>query len=275
MIRPILFATFIGAVFAPISAFAQDRDQTLADIRAELSQLAGTIQSLRAELVSGDGAGLQAAGGASALDRMNAIESELSRLTGQTEELGNRISRIAADGTTRIGDLEFRLCELEEGCDLSNLPITKELGGGAAPAGAAAMAPSAGPATAAGTEQEDFDRAMAALQAGDAQRAAELFASFAIAYPGGPLTGEAQYQRGEALARGGDTSSAARAYLESFSGAPDGPRAADSLLRLGQSLGQLGQVQEACVALSEVATRFPTAPAVSKSTATMRTLGCQ
>ena len=56
------------------------------------------------------------------------MESELQRLTSKTEELENRVNRIVADGTRRIGDLEFRLVELEGG-DVGALGQTSTLGG--------------------------------------------------------------------------------------------------------------------------------------------------
>ena len=279
-------ALLLSAALAlmPAAAFAQDKVQTLADIRAQLSQLAADLQALRSELVQGGAPAMQAAGGASALDRMNAIEAELSRLTAQTEQVQNQVNRVVADGTNRIGDLEFRLCELEEGCDPANLPVTQSLGG--APAGGsqgAAPVVTTQPATGAGTgapelavaEQADFDRAKAALDSGDFRGAADKFAAFAQAYPGSPLSGEAQYLRGEALEKTGDTANAARAFLQAFSGAPNGPRAPASLLRLGTTLGALGQAQEACVTLGEVGTRFPTAPEAVEAQAAMRKLNCQ
>lgn len=268
----------------PATVMAQDKARTLAEIRTQLSQLAGDLQALRSELVEGGAPAMQAAGGASALDRMNAMEAELSRLTSQTEQVQNQVNRVVSDGTNRIGDLEFRLCELEEGCDPANLPITQSLGG--APAGGAqgtAPVVTTQPATGTGSaapelavaEQADFDRAKAALDSGDFQGAADKFAAFGQAYPGSPLTGDAQYLRGEALEKVGDTANAARAYLQAFSGAPGGPRAPAALLRLGATLGTLGQAQEACVTLGEVGTRFPTAPEAVEAQATMRNLNCQ
>lgn len=279
MIRLPGLALCVFALAAPFAGAAGA--QSLADIRSELSQLASMLQSLKSELVS-SGTGLQAAGGATALDRMNTMEAELSRLTSQTEELQNRIDRVVSDGTNRVGDLEFRLCELEEGCDIANLPITATLGGeagSAAPAlpapGAATPPPASGGAELAVGEQADFDRAREVLDQGDFRGAADLFATFTQTYTGGPLTGEAHFRRGEALSQLGETANAARAYLEGFSGSPDGPFAADNLLRLGTSLGQLGQSQEACVTLAEVGTRFPAHPATAEAASQMRSLGCQ
>ncbi|WP_432634861.1 tol-pal system protein YbgF [Albidovulum sp.] len=280
--RALVLSSLIAAAALPVAA---QNAETLADLRAELMRLAQDLQSLRGELVSGGQSAMQAAGGTGALDRMNAMEAEIVRLTARTEELQNRVDRVVADGTNRIGDLEFRICELEDGCDVSNMPITGMLGG-AAGGGGAAVPPAApsvpeAPASNGGTpelaisEQADFDRAKAALDGGEYQAAADGFAAFANAYPGSPLTGNAHFLRGEAMAGLGDTSGAARAYLDAFSGAPDGPMAPAALFRLGAALGLLGQVQEACVTLGEVPRRFPNAPEAAEATSTMQTLGCQ
>lgn len=285
MIRTALYALSLSAALAAGGALAQEQAETLAAMRAELQTLATDLQALKAELVSGGQAAIDAAGGTGALDRMNAMEAELARLTAATEALQIRIEKVVADGTNRVGDLEFRICELEEGCDPANLPVTAMLGGDAAPAtGGGTTAPAATDAgTAAGqptvelaiNEQADFDRAKARMDAGDFPGAAADFGTFAQNYPGGPLTGEAQFLQGEALSQAGDTSGAARAFLAAFSGAPEGPRAPAALLRLGAALGLLGQVQDACVTLGEVPVRFPAAPEAAEATATMQKLGCQ
>lgn len=275
MLRRALSALALALLLA-LPAVAQDRAATLAEIRAELTDLAALIRGLRAELAAGGGEALQSAGGASALERMDAMEAALTRLTGRAEELSNRIDRIVADGTNRIGDLEFRLCELEPGCDIASLPITESLGG---PVAAAGPAPAPGPVAQgvpelAISEQADFDAAVAAYEAGDYQGAADRLARFSETYIGGPLTTDAQVLRGEALAALGQTAAAARAYLDAFAGAPDGPRAAESLLRLGQSLGELGQMQEACVTLDEVGARFAGSAQAAEARGSMQALGC-
>lgn len=280
MLRGILalaLALGIGIAAAPASA---QSDETLADIRQELSVLFVEIQRLKRELVTTGGAsGL--AGGGSILDRVDAIEGELQRLIAKTEQLENRIDRIVRDGTNRIGDLEFRLVELEGG-DVSQLGETTTLGGeqlpavaGGAGSGGGSGASDSGGAELALGEQRDFDAAVASYEAGDLAAAAEAFRIFTETYPGGPLTADAHFLRGASHAALGEDAAAARAYLEAFSVAPAGPRAPDALVGLGTALGRLGQIEEACVTLAEVGFRFPGSAAVADAEAERRRLTCQ
>lgn len=273
----------VALCLLPVLGHAQDRAQTLADIRAELSALAAEFNALKAELVS-TGAATSGAAGADALTRMDTIEATLARLTARTEEVELKLNRVVADGTNRIGDIEYRLCEVTEGCDPANLGATPTLGGdtggAAAPApvadaGAAPATDTTGGAELAVAEQQDFDRAKEVLGSGDFRGAAELFATYAQSYPGGPLVPEAHFLRGQALTKQGDTANAARAYLDAFSAKPDGPLAPDALLKLGEGLGALGQVPEACVTLAEVGTRFPGSMAATQATVAMQGFGCQ
>jgi len=262
---------------------AQDRVQTLADIRQELTVLFVEIQRLRGELNTTGGASAPSGAG-STLDRVNAIEAQVTRLTAKTEELEFRINQVVSDGTNRVGDLEFRLCELEAGCDISKLGETSTLGGGSLPdvtgpaAPAIAATPDPGPESGAGqlavAERADFDAALAAFEAGNPTEASELFGRFVETYPGGPLTGRAHYLRGEALEAQGMVAEAARAWLASYSGDPDGASAADALFKLGTALGQLGQLNEACATLGEVGNRFPGSAAASDAQAARASLGC-
>lgn len=263
---------------------AMAQDQTLADIRAELVSLAGEFNALKAELVQTGAAGTGVAG-ASALERMDTLEAELSRLTAKAEQIELRLNRVVSDGTNRLGDLEFRLCEVTPGCDIGAIGTTPLLGGDTA---AGSTDPNAAPPVVIGEttpppagaelaigEQTDFDRAKGVLGQGDFRTAADLFAAFTQSYPGSPLTQEAHYLRGEALSQAGDTANAARAYLEAFSGQPDGNFAADSLLKLGELLGALGQTPEACVTLGEVGVRFPGSMAATQASVAMTGLACQ
>jgi tol-pal system protein YbgF len=262
-------------MLTPVAGVAQ-QDETLADIRQQLTVLYVDVQRLKRELSTTGGLNSGVAG-ATPLDRLNAIEAELQRLTSKTEELEFRVNRITVDGTNRIGDLEFRLCELETGCDIAQLGDTPSLGGvdNGSDVPTATPAPSTGgPALAVG-EQNDIERAQEALASGDFRSAADQLAAFGTTYPGSPLAAEADYLRGEALEGLGDMTEAARAYLASFSGDPTGAKAPDALFKLGASLGAIGQTQDACLTLAEVDVRFPGNPAVADAQAAMQSLGCQ
>lgn len=261
---------------APLSAAAQDRAQTLADIKAEIAALQGQFNDLKRELVS-TGAATSGAAGGSALQRMDAMEAAIAQVTAKAESLELKINRVVSDGSNRVGDLEFRVCEPRRGLrhrrDRRDEAARRGSLGG--PRAHPAPAPAADPAgTFAVNEKADFDRAQEVLGQGDFRTAADLLKTFAETYTGGQLTYEAHYLRGEALSQLGETANAARAYLESFSGDPDGPRAPEALLKLGRALGDLRQTPEACVTLAEVGTRFPGSPSAAEAATTMQGLGC-
>lgn len=275
MLRHLALATaFLACVLPALAHAQQDRAQTLADIRQDLTFLYVETQKLKREL-STTGTSDAALQGGSGLDRATSIEGALTRLTAKTEELEFRIDSIVRDATTRIADLEFRLVELEGG-DVSKLGETTTLGG-------SVPAPAVAADTTSGTdadlqlavgEQADFDAAQAALDSGDTALAADNFASFVQNYPGSPFEARALIARGQALEQGGDTREAARSYLDAYNGHETSPDAPQALFLLGRALGKLGKVAEACVTLGEVAARHPGTSAVAQAQAEMAALSC-
>ncbi|MCP5075089.1 MAG: tol-pal system protein YbgF [Rhodobacteraceae bacterium] len=278
MSLPTIKAIAVGLVLSltsSVSGFAQSQGETLADIRQELEFLYGEILTLRRDLSTTGETGIQGTSSGPALQRIDALEQEVRRLTGAVEQKQYRIQQVVKDGTNRVGDLEFRLCELEENCDIATLKRTEPLGGMVVPKTTTISTTTtveSGDQTA--SEQANFNQAYAAYEAGDYASAASLFESFALAFPGGPLTGEAYYWRGESLAGVSDWSNAALSFLESFSGSPAGVKAPDALYRLGISLGQLGQNEEACLMLSEVPVRYPASAVVGQANAEYGSMGC-
>ena len=276
MARRAVFA-IVALVLACVGpAQAQQSDQTLADIRQELNILFVEVQRLKRELSTTGSPNVQL-GGSTVLDRVAAIEAELQRLTAQTEQLQNRVNRVVTDGTNRIGDLEFRLVELEGG-DVSQLGETTTLGGDTG----APQPPASGAETDTGQEgtqlavgeESDFNRAVQALSEGNYQAAAEQFASFNQTYPGSPLAQAAEFNRGKAFDGMGNTREAARAYLAAFSADSEGTKAPEALFELGAALGRLGQTEQACITLGEVGVRFPTSEAVTSANEEMTQLSC-
>jgi tol-pal system protein YbgF len=264
MFRILCIAAAVGLLgLGPAQA---QSGQTVADLRAELSVLSAQVQQLRDQLVQRGAAGGLPGNPADALARLDQLELELRRVTDRVEVLTNDLNRIIEDASNKVGDIEFRLTELEGGTPLVSTGPAPQLGGGLTalrprprlgPAGGA-QAGSAGPgAQLTVTERSDFDAAVAAAEAGDHARAAELFGTFLATYPGGPLSGEAQFRRGEALEAQSDWRGAARSYLDAFSGAPQDPIARRALYRLAISLNALGQNSQACLTLTEVEIRYP------------------
>ncbi|MCZ0962129.1 tol-pal system protein [Paracoccus benzoatiresistens] len=267
-------AAAVLAVTVALPAAAQE--PTLADLRAELTDLRGQLQSLRSELVASGAAGFQAAGGDAAIDRMNAMEQRLARLTDRTEQLQNRIDRIVADGSRRIADIEFRLCEMDEGCDLAALTM-QDLGRAGSPVpnlGPATPQAGGAPGPAAAGEQADFDAAKQVMATGDFRRAADMFGAVAEAHAGGALTAEALFLRGAALDSSGDTKGAAAAWLEGFAADPDGPRAAESLLGIARVIADEGDPTAACLYLAEIPARFPGTPFAIEAETRLSRLAC-
>lgn len=273
--RRVVSAGLICAVLAgAVPAGAQSRAETLADLRQELTVLYTDLQRLKRELSTTGGVG--ASGGGTLLQRVDAMEGQMQRLIARSEELEFRIEQIVQDGTNRIGDMEFRLCELEPGCDIGSLGETPRLGGGESfgPVVTPPPVPQDSGTELAVDEQASFDQARAALDSGDMQGAADGFTRFVQTFPVGPLTTQAHFLRGEALKALGQNTDAARAYLEAFSAAPDGPTAPAALFNLGLSLGTLGQTREACVTLGEVQSRFPAAPEAGDAGAALAAMDC-
>jgi tol-pal system protein YbgF len=267
----VVLAVLPFAAMGQQSTSAEDRE-SLADIRQELSVVYVMVQQLKRELATTTSPGILNAQG-SFQERIDAIEFALQRLTARTEELENRIERVVADGTMRIGDLEFRLVELEGG-DLAALGETTTLGG----EGAVAVPdpdndPGHGGELAVG-EQDDFDRALAAYDEADFLTAIALFEAFNETYPAGPLSAPAHLYRGLSLEQLGENADAARAYLNAFSVNPDGPEAPAALVQLGLSLNMLGQPEQACVTLAEVALRYPGDAMVERAENARTRIGC-
>ncbi|MFQ3183525.1 MAG: tol-pal system protein YbgF [Alteromonas macleodii] len=267
-----ILALIVVMAFSAGGAFAQE--QKLANIRLELSVLYSELNVLRDELLASGQSGQNYAG-ATLLDRLNTIEAELTRLTSKTENLEFRIVRITRDGTNRIGDLEFRLCELETDCEISLLGETPSLGGvDLEPADPALEVPLSDGLSLAIGEKEDFTRAQEALATGNFRGAVDLLATFNQTYPGSPVASESHLLRGRAYEQMNEIPNAARAYLAAFSGNPEGPLASSALTRLGKSLAILGQLEDACVTLGEVSVRFPGAAEVGEARQAMANLGC-
>lgn len=227
------------ALVGPVTA----QEMTLEDVRGDLAILSQQLETLRAELSLTGNTSLTTRDAASALVRIDELSADLRTSLGRVEALEIKVQKVIDDGTRRIGDMEFRLTEIEGG-DTSLTGNTAPLGGVETTSDVVS------------SERQAFSAAKKALDDGDGSGASLMLTNFLINFPDGPLTSEVQYLHGEALAMSGDFQNAARAYLSGFSGSPDGPFAPLSLYGLSVSLFQLGQAEQACLTLAEIQIRY-------------------
>ena len=257
-------------------ALAQNKEQTLADVRQDLTILYIEMLKLKRELSTTGAASPQVITSGSSLARLEAIEIELQRLIAQTEELQYQVDRVVRDGTSRIENLEFRLVELEGG-DVSNISETTTLGTLVELEGAIESSidkVTSEPELAVG-EKADFDAASDALANGEYELATDLFQRFSNTYPDSPLNAKALLSRGIAFEELGELKSAARAFLNSYTDFPESGVAPEVMFRLGQTLVDLGQIDAGCQILSQVQIRFPESQETVLALDAMNDLQCQ
>jgi tol-pal system protein YbgF len=103
----------------------------------------------------------------------------------------------------------------------------------------------------------DYERAYAAILAGDYPLAEASFRGFIATYPGDQRVSDAQYWLGESLFARGQYRDAADEFLSGYKAYPQSGKAADTLLKLGLSLAGLGEREAACSTYAEVLKKYP------------------
>ena len=194
--------------------------------------------------------------------RVDALEQELSRITGQIEQNSFKLRQIE-DAMTRFrGDAEFRLNTLE------GKPTAPAAGAAAASPAPAASAPAPAPAAASpappaapapapapSTGDPAEDGYMAGYRLWEAKKYAEaeiLLKEVVAKYPKHKRASYAQNLLGRSYLDGGKPAMAAEAFYSNYQKMPRGERAPDSLYFLGQALVQLKKPAEACKVYDEL-----------------------
>lgn len=191
--------------------------------------------------------------------RVNALEEQMRSLQGRIDELGNRVQNQGQDLPKQIGDLNFRLQQLESGQGRSGGSPPPVPGGGVAPAASNAAAP---PAAVSGTPPPR--RPELALQEGNAALGRRDYATAEATAREvlqnnrtSPRAYDAQFLLAESLAGRQNWAQAAIAYDDTYSRSRTGSRAQDSLVGLANSLIGLGDKRAGCAALVKLRTEFP------------------
>ena len=221
-------------VFQNLENIFETNSKELSTVQSELNNLSEQISEIRLELAENKASivkeaieasenivasGIKKSAG-SVLFRLDAIEEEMRNLTGIIEELQFYTKNIAFDATNRIGDLEFRITELEGG-DLSLLGNSRVIGG--------SVKTSNTNAELAITEKSNYDNALKLLNENNYELALLEFDKLIKAFPNGPLTVAAHYSKGDAFIGLTAWDQGVNSYLESFSLEPNGKYAQKAL----------------------------------------------
>lgn len=95
------------------------------------------------------------------------------------------------------------------------------------------------------------------VQAGEYERAEQVFSRFVDEHPSDGKLPEAKFWLGESLFAQGNYEDAARVFLENHKQNPNANLAAQNLLKLGVSLAGLDQRELACATYAEVPKKYP------------------
>jgi len=208
------------------------------------------------------------------MGRLDRAEARIRELTGQVEELAFRLrqtqdqlaavtgqpvpnalppaqSMNTAPLTTGTTAAPEPMAEAQP----SNQPIDLTSMARSAPQPAPATAPAQ--VASLGDPGADYERAYAAILAGDYVLAEASFRSFIGAFPSDQRLPDAQYWLGESLFARGQYREAADEFLSGYKAYPQSGKAADTLLKLGLSLAGLGEREAACSTYAEVLKKYP------------------
>ena len=209
--------------------------------------------------------------------RINQLEAEIRRLTGQNEEMAHQLRQLQARLDKVTSDQELRLRALES---RSGTPPPAAEGAGAAPRAAptppAAAVPGAErgarvlgsvrqpatsgiapaqppvPAPANETPEQLYDRAYGLLEQRDYPGAERVLRRFIEANPKHALTPNAYYWLGRSYFVRNDFENATFAFAEGWQKFPRSDKAPANLLDLGRSQILLGKTREACIIFSRL-----------------------
>jgi TolA-binding protein len=195
--------------------------------------------------------------------RIEALEAQLARVTGQVEENGYRLSQLEQQVQQLRSDLQGRVTRLEEAARAAQAaatlaPATPEP---ATPEPVAEPEPSTTPAQ---PEAQPIDPVQAAYNAGyrlwEQRRYAEAVTALNRVADRNPRSRWASWARnlaGRAYLDDNQPARAAQTFLQNYQDNPRGDRAADSLFFLGEALVKLERRAEACPVYDELEANYP------------------
>jgi TolA-binding protein len=197
--------------------------------------------------------------------RIDALEGQLARLTGASEENGFRIRQLEDALSQYRYKTDNRLQEVER-TTAPPPPPPSQPSPGPATTGAARPAPQGNVATAPPTTalpstgdagEDAYLTGFRQWEAGEMAAAQKSLEVMAKKYPKHRRASYALNLAGRAYLDDGKPATAAKLFLSNYQTNPKGERAADSLYFLGEALLRLKKPAEACKVYDELADVYP------------------
>ena len=191
--------------------------------------------------------------------RVDAIEAQLARITGQVEENGHRMRQLEEQLNQLRTETQARLGAVEQ-------PVATQPAPTPAPATTTmpVMEPIVERPNSPATSATASDPAEAAYNAGfrlweqrNYAQAQTALTQVAERYPRSRWASWARNLAGRAYLDDGKPATAARIFLSNYQEDPRGERAADSLFYLGEALVRLNRRSEACPVYDELEQNYP------------------
>jgi len=199
------------------------------------------------------------------LRQLEQINTEMARLRGQLEVLGNENQQIQKRQRDFYLDLDSRLKRLEGGTAASVTPPadTGVVPGSTASANATpARAPTRDDQA---REIKAYDAASNLFRRNDFPTAVDAFRAFVKDYPASPLAANANYWIGISYANMRDYRAALAAQEELLNRYPQSPKAPDALLAIAAIQAEQGDGGSARNTLEDIIARYPTSEAAGKA----------
>ena len=253
---------------------------------AQRASLAERVERLEAQAASQN----NAQANIETLNRLNALQQEVTSLRGLVEQLQNENAQLKQASREQYIDLDSRLGRLEGGPPSvtgADSPQATTAGGTPAPASTAVTTPPVAPrgvvADAAGAAPESppadpaaerplYDSAFQALRDGEYAEASRRFQAYLEAYPAGTLAPNAWYWLGESYYVTQNYDVALQAFESLLQTFPDSAKAPDALLKFGYCQFELGRAQQGEATLRDVIARFPGSEAARLAQSRLRSL---
>jgi tol-pal system protein YbgF len=203
------------------------------------------------------------------LNQVEMLKSEVAKLRGQVEVLGNELEQAQKRQKDLYLDLDSRLRKFEVG-------VTSGTAADAPPPAAGAVA-AGGPPPVAGdagvapglsntpAEQRAYDSALDQFKRGDYNGAIAGFTAFVKQYPRGTLSASAQYWIGNSQFARKDYRAAIAAQRQLLLAYSDSPKVPDAMLNIASAQSELGDSAGARRTLEDLIGKYPQSEAAVKA----------